>query len=43
MMVLGARNLEAFVKALLDPTPVNDRLRDSFRRYADLMRRPEGD
>ena len=43
VMVLGARDSEAFVKALLALTPVNDRLRDSFRRYADLMRRPEGD
>ena len=30
---LSARDSEAFVKALLHPKPVNDRLRDTVRRY----------
>lgn len=30
---LSVRDSEAFVKALLDPAPVNDRLRDTVARY----------
>ena len=41
-IVLGARDSEAFVDALLNPKPVNDRLRESFQRYAEVMQRPEG-
>jgi len=33
---LSVRDGQAFVKALLDPEPVNDRLRDTVRRYRDL-------
>jgi uncharacterized protein (DUF1778 family) len=42
VIVLDAVDSAAFVEALLNPTPVNDRLRDSIRRYAELMRRGEG-
>jgi uncharacterized protein (DUF1778 family) len=30
---LSARDSEAFVEALLNPAPVNERLRDTVRRY----------
>jgi uncharacterized protein (DUF1778 family) len=30
---LSVRDREAFVEALLNPQPVNDRLRDTVRRY----------
>ncbi|RTL81047.1 MAG: DUF1778 domain-containing protein [Hyphomicrobiales bacterium] len=30
---LSLRNSHAFVEALLEPAPVNDRLRDTIRRY----------
>ena len=33
---LSLRDREAFVDALLHPRPVNDRLRDTVRRYRDL-------
>ena len=32
-LALSVRDSEAFVAALLDPTPVNERLRDTVRRY----------
>jgi uncharacterized protein (DUF1778 family) len=32
-LVLSVRDGEAFVDALLNPQPVNDRLRDTVRRY----------
>ncbi len=32
-LTLSVRDSEAFVDALLNPTPVNDRLRDTVRRY----------
>jgi uncharacterized protein (DUF1778 family) len=32
---LSLRDSEAFVEALLNPTPVNDRLRDTVRRYRE--------
>ena len=32
---LSVRDSEAFVAALLDPEPVNDRLRDTVRRYRE--------
>jgi uncharacterized protein (DUF1778 family) len=32
---LAVRDSEAFVEALLNPKPVNDRLRDTVRRYRD--------
>ena len=32
---LSVRDSEAFVDALLNPTPVNDRLRDTVRRYRE--------
>ncbi len=30
---LSVRDSQAFVEALIDPRPVNDRLRDTVRRY----------
>ncbi|MGO7542382.1 DUF1778 domain-containing protein [Rhizobium ruizarguesonis] len=30
---LTVRDSQAFVEALINPTPVNDRLRDTIRRY----------
>jgi uncharacterized protein (DUF1778 family) len=30
---LSLRDSQAFVQALIEPTPVNDRLRDTIRRY----------
>ena len=33
---LSVRDSEAFVEALLTPKPVNDRLRDTVRRYRRL-------
>ena len=33
---LSVRDSRAFVKALVDPAPVNDRLRDTVRRYRDI-------
>ena len=33
---LSVRDSEAFVDALLNPRPVNDRLRDTVRRYRDV-------
>ena len=33
ILVLSAAESRAFVDALLDPPPVNDRLRDSVRRH----------
>jgi uncharacterized protein (DUF1778 family) len=30
---LSLRNSQAFVEALLEPAPVNDRLRDTIHRY----------
>jgi uncharacterized protein (DUF1778 family) len=30
---LSVRDSQAFVEALIDPQPVNDRLRDTVRRY----------
>ena len=32
-LALSVRDSEAFVDALLNPQPVNDRLRDTVRRY----------
>ena len=32
---LSVRDSETFVEALLNPTPVNDRLRDTVRRYRE--------
>lgn len=32
---LYVRDSDAFVEALLNPKPVNDRLRDTIRRYRD--------
>jgi uncharacterized protein (DUF1778 family) len=32
-LALSVRDSEAFVDALLNPKPVNDRLRDTVRRY----------
>lgn len=34
-LALSVRDSEAFVGALLDPKPVNDRLRDTVRRYRE--------
>jgi uncharacterized protein (DUF1778 family) len=34
-IALSMRDSEAFVDALLNPTPVNDRLRDTVRRYRE--------
>lgn len=34
-IALSVRDSEAFVDALLNPKPVNDRLRDTVRRYRE--------
>jgi uncharacterized protein (DUF1778 family) len=34
---LSVRDSEAFVEALLNPRPVNDRLRDTVRRYREKV------
>ena len=34
-LTLSVRDSEAFVDALLNPKPVNDRLRDTLRRYRE--------
>jgi uncharacterized protein (DUF1778 family) len=34
-LALSLRDSEAFVDALLNPKPVNDRLRDTVRRYRE--------
>ena len=34
-LALSLRDSEAFVDALLNPRPVNDRLRDTIRRYRE--------
>ena len=34
-LALSVRDSEAFVAALLDPTAVNERLRDTVRRYRE--------
>lgn len=34
-LALSVRDSEAFVDALLNPKPVNDRLRDTVRRYRE--------
>jgi uncharacterized protein (DUF1778 family) len=34
-LALSIRDSEAFVDALLNPTPINDRLRDTVRRYRE--------
>lgn len=38
VIVLSAADSRAFVDALLDPTPVNARLKDSVRRYRAATR-----
>ncbi|MBB3916270.1 DUF1778 domain-containing protein [Rhizobium fabae] len=35
-MDLSVRDSEAFVEALLNPQPINDRLRDTVRRYRQM-------
>lgn len=35
LLALSVRDSEAFVDALLNPKPVNDRLRDTVRRYRE--------
>ncbi len=37
-LLLSVRDSEAFVDALLNPKPVNDRLRDTVRRYRERTR-----
>jgi uncharacterized protein (DUF1778 family) len=37
-LVLSARDSEAFADALLNPKPVNDRLRETVRRYREATR-----
>jgi uncharacterized protein (DUF1778 family) len=34
---LSVRDSEAFVEALLNPKPLNDRLRDTVRRYRETI------
>ena len=34
-LALSVRDTQAFVEALLNPKPVNDRLRETVRRYRD--------
>lgn len=36
-LTLSVRDSEAFVDALLNPRPVNDRLRDTVRRYRERV------
>jgi len=36
-LVLSRRDTDAFVKALLNPQPVNARLRETVRRYREIM------
>jgi uncharacterized protein (DUF1778 family) len=36
-LALSVRDSEAFVDALLNPEPVNDRLRDTVRRYRERV------
>lgn len=36
LMVLSVAESRAFVDALLDPPPINDRLRDSVRRHRTM-------
>jgi uncharacterized protein (DUF1778 family) len=36
-LALSVRDSEAFVEALLKPKPVNDRLRDTVRRYRERV------
>lgn len=40
-IVLDALDSAAFVAGLLNPPPVNDRLRESFRRHVRLSRQEE--
>ena len=42
VIALGARDSAAFVAGLLNPPPVNDRLRESIRRHAALTSPPRG-
>jgi uncharacterized protein (DUF1778 family) len=35
-IILSTGDSRAFVEAMLDPRPVNDRLRNSVRRYREL-------
>lgn len=35
-LALSVRDSEAFVDALLNPKPINERLRDTVRRYREL-------
>lgn len=35
LLALSVRDSEAFVDALLNPKPVNDRLRETIRRYRE--------
>jgi uncharacterized protein (DUF1778 family) len=37
---LSARDSEAFVYALLSPQPLNDRLRETIRRYREWTQLP---
>lgn len=41
VIVLDAVDSAAFVEGLLNPPPINERLRDTFRRHARLSRRAE--
>lgn len=36
VLALSVRDSHAFVEALLNPRPVNDRLRETVRRYRDM-------
>ena len=38
VITLGVRDSEAFVKALLNPTPINDRLRETLRLHSRRSR-----
>ncbi len=42
VIALDAADSAAFVAALLNPTPINDRLRETLRLHARLSRRVEG-
>jgi len=35
LLALSVRDSRAFVEALLNPVPINDRLRDTVRRYRE--------
>ena len=37
LLRLSSRDTQAFVETLLNPPPVNDRMRETIRRYREIM------